>query len=119
MSLKVEHIYKNFSGNQVLNDVSLEVEKGEILSLTGESGCGKSTLLRVIAGLETVDSGRVFLNGENITQWKPEKRKFGFVFQNLSLFPHLSVRHNIFFALKRKGQSQKKLEELLNKTGLT
>lgn len=119
MSLKVEHIHKSFGRNQILNDVSLEVKKGEILSLTGESGCGKSTLLRIISGLETVDSGRVFLNGENITHWKPEKRMFGFVFQNLSLFPHLSVKQNIFFALNKKEQTQKKLEELLNMTGLT
>lgn len=96
----------------------MNVEPGEILSLTGESGCGKSTLLRIIAGLENPDSGRIVLEGKDITSWKPEKRKFGFVFQNLSLFPHLKVKDNIFYAIARKDQSNTKLNELLDMTGL-
>lgn len=118
MKLRVEHINKSFGTHQALDDVSLELQKGEILSLTGESGCGKSTLLRVISGLEQPDSGKVYLNDDDITDWEPEKRKFGFVFQNLSLFPHLSVRDNIFFALQKSEQTTKRLEELLEMTGL-
>lgn len=118
MSLKAKHISKKFGENQVLKDVSLEVKKGQILSLTGESGCGKSTLLRIIAGLESPDQGQVVLHDEDITNWNPEKRRFGFVFQNLSLFPHLTVRGNIFFALKKKDQLEFKLQELLQMTGL-
>ena len=118
MGLRVKHIFKTFGSNEVLHDVSIEVEKGEILSLTGESGCGKSTLLRIIAGLETADSGNVYLDDKEITNWKPERRKFGFVFQNLALFPHLSVRDNIFFALKNRDYSSKRLMELLQMTGL-
>jgi iron(III) transport system ATP-binding protein len=118
MNLRVEHIDKSFGKNRVLKNVSLEVRKGEILSLTGESGCGKSTLLRIISGLETTDNGSVFLNDEDITSWKPEKRQFGFVFQNLSLFPHLTVKDNIFFAIKNRDQSAKKLNDLLEMTGL-
>ena len=118
MNLKVENIHKRFNGNHVLKDVSFEVRKGEILSLTGESGCGKSTLLRVISGLETADEGKVFLNEEDITSTKPEERRFGFVFQNLSLFPHLSVEQNIFYALRKKEQTKDKLQKLLSMTGL-
>ncbi len=119
MNLKAENISKKFNGNVALNDVSLEVKKGEILSLTGESGCGKSTLLRVIGGLERPDKGKILLDQVDITDQQPEERKFGFVFQNLSLFPHLSVKENIFYALKRKDHTPKKLKNLINMTGLT
>ena len=118
MILRADHISKSFEGTQVLKDVSLGVQKGEILSLTGESGCGKSTLLRIISGLETSDSGAVYFDDQDITIWKPEKRKFGFVFQNLSLFPHLTVKDNIFYALKRSDRKAAKLSELLEMTGL-
>jgi len=118
MNLEVKHISKSFNGHQALDDVSLDIKKGEILSLSGESGCGKSTLLRIISGLENPDAGQILLNDEDITSWKPENRKFGFVFQNLSLFPHLRVRENIFYSLKKKNQSQERLEELLSMTGL-
>ncbi|WP_370090013.1 ABC transporter ATP-binding protein [Ekhidna sp.] len=116
--MRAEHISKEFEGNRVLRDVSLQVQKGEILSLTGESGCGKSTLLRIISGLEIPDKGAVYFDDKEITSWKPEKRKFGFVFQNLSLFPHLTVKDNIFYALKRSDKEAAKLAELLEMTGL-
>ena len=118
MNLSVEHISKNFNHVKALQDVSFEVQKGEILSLTGESGCGKSTLLRIISGLEACDNGKIILNDQDITNWSPEKRKFGFVFQNLSLFPHLTVKSNIFYAVKKSEQSEKRLNELLEMTGL-
>ncbi|WP_436517655.1 ABC transporter ATP-binding protein [Ekhidna sp. To15] len=119
MNLSVEHISKSFENTKVLDDVSIVVNKGEILSLTGESGCGKSTLLRIISGLEAPDSGKIILNDQDITSWSPEQRKFGFVFQNLSLFPHLSVRDNIFYAISKKDQSNGRLNELLEMTGLS
>ncbi len=118
MKLSVEHISKKFNNAVALNDVSIDIETGEILSLTGESGCGKSTLLRIIAGLENPDTGKIILNEQDITNWKPEKRKFGFVFQNLSLFPHLKVKDNIFYAISKKNQSKARLNELLEMTGL-
>ncbi len=119
MSLKVEHISKKFDKDIILSDVSLEVKRGDILSLSGESGCGKSTLLRIIAGLETADVGEVYFDDNRITDLKPESRNFGFVFQNLSLFPHLNVKENIFYALKSSQKTKKRLEELLSMTGLS
>lgn len=98
--------------------MSFELKRGEILSVTGESGCGKSTLLRMIGGLEVPDSGSIYLENEDVTNWKPERRRFGFVFQNLSLFPHLTVEKNIFFAISKKQQSKKRLDELLEMTGM-
>lgn len=119
MSLRVEHISKKFDKDNILNDVSLEIKKGDILSLSGESGCGKSTLLRIIAGLETADQGDIYFEDKKITHLKPEHRKFGFVFQNLSLFPHLNVKDNVFYALGNSEKSQKKLDELMSMTGLS
>ncbi len=116
--LKVQHIKKSYSTTTAVDDVSLEINEGEMLSLTGESGCGKSTLLRIIGGLEKPDSGSVFWEDQNISNWKPEKRKFGFVFQNLSLFPHLTVEKNVFFAISKENRTNKKLNELLGMTGM-
>ncbi|MEO9482265.1 MAG: ABC transporter ATP-binding protein [Ekhidna sp.] len=118
MNLRLEHISKSFENTRVLDDVSFSIQKGEILSLTGESGCGKSTLLRIISGLEIPDAGKIILNDEEITDWRPEQRNFGFVFQNLALFPHLTVRDNIFYAIKKKRQSFDELQGLLEMTGL-
>ena len=116
--LKVENISKCFNKTHAVDNVSFEVKEGEILSLTGESGCGKSTLLRIIAGLEKADKGSIFLEGQDISNTKPEKRGFGFVFQNLSLFPHLSVEKNILFAIPKKKRTKSQLYELLEKTGM-
>ncbi len=116
--LKVKNVSKSYGEVKAVDDVSFEISEGEILSLTGESGCGKSTIMRIIAGLEKLDKGSIFLNEQDISSWKPEKRKFGFVFQNLSLFPHLSVRDNVFFAISKKDRTNKRLSELLGMTGM-
>ncbi|MFK7952091.1 MAG: ABC transporter ATP-binding protein [Ekhidna sp.] len=118
MSLKVENITKKFGDNTILEGVSLEVKKGDIFSLSGESGCGKSTLLRIIAGLEKADTGNVYFESDDITHLTPENRNFGFVFQNLALFPHLNVKENIFYAIKSTEKSKKRLDQLLGMTGL-
>ena len=117
--LQVETIQKSYGKLKVLHDVSFSVNQGDIFSLAGESGCGKSTLLRIIAGLEHPDSGSIYLKGKDITNLKPEMRRFGFVFQNLSLFPHLTVGQNIFFGLRRKHQTTNKLNDMLAMTGMT
>ncbi len=117
--LQVEKIKKSYHKLEVLKEVSFSLKHGEILSLAGESGCGKSTLLRIIAGLEHADQGGVHFNGIDITRVSPEKRRFGFVFQNLSLFPHLTVKENVFFGLKRAQRTTAKLNNILTMTGMT
>ncbi|GHU67229.1 spermidine/putrescine import ATP-binding protein PotA [Clostridia bacterium] len=96
-------IYKNFGEGDILRGVSLTVEPGEFLTLLGPSGCGKTTLLRVIAGLESPTSGRVMLEGNDITSLPPEKRNVNTVFQNYALFPHMNVHKNIAYGLKLRG----------------
>ncbi len=101
-SISLEHVVRSFGNQTVLNDISLEIADGEFLVLLGPSGCGKSTLLRTIAGLEQPSSGRVYLDGEDVTQAQPGERDIGMVFQNYSLYPHLSVKENLAFGLRAR-----------------
>ncbi len=100
----------------------MELAGGETLALLGPSGCGKSTLLRLIAGLEPVDCGTLYLDGEDITALSPQKRKFGMVFQDYALFPHLNVAQNIAFGLVELGWAKpaqrQRVAELLSLVGL-
>ena len=100
--LKLENISKSFGETQVLNGIDLEIKKGEFVTLLGSSGCGKTTTLRIIAGLETADRGKVYLNGEDVTDADPNKRNVNTVFQNYALFPHLNIFDNIAYSLKLK-----------------
>ena len=84
-----ENISKSYGSNKVIDNLSIAVQKGEIFSLLGPSGCGKTTLLRIAAGFEEPDAGRVILDGQDITNLPPNKRKLNTVFQNYALFPHL------------------------------
>lgn len=96
----VEGIVKAFSGNTALGGVDLKVRKGEFVTLLGPSGCGKSTLLRIITGLEVQDEGKVYLAGREVSKVPPHRRPVSLVFQNLALFPHMTVEDNIGFPLK-------------------
>src|SRR5690606_4978035 len=106
--LTLDHIVKRYNNTVVVDDLSLSVENGEFVCLLGPSGCGKTTTLRIIAGFEKVDSGRVLLDGEDITNVPPQRRDIGFVFQQYALFPHLTVAENVGFGLKmrRKGRAE-------------
>ena len=108
--LVFENISKSFGRNQVLHNINLSIEKGEVFSLLGPSGCGKTTLLRICAGLESPDTGRVFLDGRDITGIPPHKRKVNTVFQTYALFPHLSVWENIAFGLKIARVDSRKIK---------
>ena len=99
MSILVESISKRYNNFQALDRVNLEIKNGSLVGLLGPSGSGKSTLLRVMAGLETADSGRIWLEGQDATNLSLQQREIGFVFQNYALFPHLTVAQNISFGL--------------------
>jgi spermidine/putrescine transport system ATP-binding protein len=104
--LRLERICKKFGNTQVLRGLDLSVNAGEFITLLGSSGCGKTTTLRIIAGLEAADSGRVFLDGRDVTGLEPNKRDVNMVFQNYALFPHMNVEANIGYSLRLKGRSR-------------
>ena len=101
--IKFEKIIKNFGDTKVLKGIDLEIKQGELVTLLGPSGCGKSTLLRCLAGLEEVTSGKIYLDGTDITDMAPRARGIGMVFQQYSLFPNMSVEENIAFGLRSSG----------------
>jgi sulfate transport system ATP-binding protein len=107
MSIEVQHIQKRFGNFQALNDVNLHIAQGELIALLGPSGCGKTTLLRIIAGLETPDSGQVLFSGEDTTDKHVRERQVGFVFQHYALFRHMTVFDNVAFGLKIRPRSER------------
>jgi len=115
MSIEVRNINKRFGSFIALDNVSLEFPTGELVALLGPSGCGKTTLLRIIAGLESADSGDVFLEGENASDAHVRERQVGFVFQHYALFRHMSVYDNIAFGLRMKPKKQRPSEAEIRK----
>jgi len=109
--LELNQIEKHYDSFHALKSINLEVEKEEFVVFVGPSGCGKSTLLRSICGLETVTSGRIVLDGRDITDIHPSKRNVAMVFQNYALFPHLSVFDNIAFGLQLQGLSKQDIRK--------
>jgi len=99
--LRIEAVVKKFGGLRAVDRLSLDIWPGEFFALLGPSGCGKTTLLRMLAGFETPDEGRILLEGNDIAQVMPHQRPVNMMFQNYALFPHLTVRDNIAFGLKR------------------
>ena len=108
--LSLENIEKSFDGEKILKNISLDIGRGEFITLLGSSGCGKTTTIRIIAGLETPDVGKVVLNGKDITALAPEKRDVNTVFQNYALFPHMNVEKNIGYGLRLKKMSQNEIK---------
>src|SRR5690242_20711921 len=100
MSIVLNNVTKQFGTQRVVKDLSLEVEQGELFVLLGASGSGKSTLLRMIAGLTTFESGQIWLHDRDVTSLPTQQRGVGFVFQNYSLFKHMTVAQNIAFGLE-------------------
>lgn len=125
MGIALENVSKSFGSFQAVDRVNLEIRSGALIALLGPSGSGKSSLLRLIAGLETLDRGRIWLAGQNATQQTVQERNIGFVFQNYALFKHLTIRQNIAFGLELRVSRQEspkvaaaniktKVEELLD-----
>jgi putrescine transport system ATP-binding protein len=107
--LRIDAVVKRFGRFRAVDALSLDIHAGEFFALLGPSGCGKTTLLRMLAGFETPDEGRILLNGEDIAQVPPHQRPVNMMFQNYALFPHLNVRDNIAFGLKRAGMSKSEI----------
>jgi sulfate transport system ATP-binding protein len=123
MRIDVQHVSKRFDDFAALDDVTLEVPEGSLTALLGPSGSGKSTLLRIIAGLETPDSGEVLIDSLDVTKARPQDRGIGFVFQHYAAFAHMTVRDNVGFGLRirkrPRDQVGAKVDELLGLVGLT
>lgn len=118
--LKLQNIKKSFDGVTILNNVNLEIEEGEIVSILGPSGSGKTTLLNLILGLTDADSGKIFYNDEDLTDVPMEQRGFNIVFQDYALFPHLNAYQNITYGLRNKPDisTKEEVEELISLLGL-
>lgn len=118
MSILIENLSKKFVNFQALDHINLEIKTGSLVALVGPSGSGKSTLLRILAGLELPDSGRIWIDGKDVTYLPVEKRDIGFVFQNYSLFNTMNVSQNISFALDirtvNSSLTLKRVNQLLN-----
>ena len=111
MSIQVRNIHKSFGAFTALGAVSLDFPSGELVALLGPSGCGKTTLLRIIAGLETADSGQVLLDGEDASDTHVRERQVGFVFQHYALFRHMTVFDNVAFGLRVKPRKVRPSEK--------
>lgn len=116
IKLSVQNLYKNYDGKDVLNHISFDVKNGEFLSVLGPSGCGKTTLLRILIGLEKQSGGEILLDGNDITNLKPNERGMGIIFQNYALFPNMTVFENVEYALKLNPDLKAKSKEIASHT---
>ena len=114
-TLKIEELSKNFGTTEVLRKINLEIDEGNFLVLLGPSGCGKSTLLNIIAGLETINEGNVFIDDYNVSKVEPKDRNIAMVFQSYALYPSMNVAENMVFGLKQAKTSKEKIQQQLEK----
>ncbi|WP_411345598.1 sulfate/molybdate ABC transporter ATP-binding protein [Paenibacillus sp. WLX1005] len=123
MHIEVRHLDKHFGKFHAVKDVSFSIEKGHLIGLLGPSGGGKTSILRILAGLESPDSGEIIFHGKQVNNLPPQEREIGFVFQNYALFKHMTVFDNIAFGLKvkklKKPAIRARVQELVELTGLS
>ena len=113
--VKLEKFGKNYGEKIVIRNVDLEVYEGEFLTLLGSSGCGKTTILRSISGLDYPTSGKIYLDGVDVTNLEPQKREVNTIFQNYALFPLMTIEENIAFGLKMKKVPKDEIEKRVKK----
>jgi multiple sugar transport system ATP-binding protein len=118
-AIQLKAVRKAFGAVSVINDVDLAIDDGEFAVFVGPSGCGKSTLLRLIAGLEDLTAGKILIDGKDVTNVSPAQRGLAMVFQSYALYPHMSVRGNIAFALKMAKEKPEVIERKVNKAAAT
>ena len=112
--VKLENFEKSYGKKQVIKKIDLEVYEGEFLTLLGSSGCGKTTILRAISGLDTPSAGKIYIDGENVTDLEPQKREVNTIFQNYALFPLMTIYDNIAFGLKMKKINKEEINKRVN-----
>src|SRR3984957_18953659 len=121
-TLEIQGLRKSFAATEVLRQIDLALNDGEMLVIVGASGCGKSTLLRLVAGLETPTGGRIIIGGRDVTALDPSKRDIAMVFQNYALYPHMSIFDNMAYGLRIRGLSRaeiaRKVEDAADLLGL-
>jgi putative spermidine/putrescine transport system ATP-binding protein len=121
--LELQELHRTFGSHVALNGINISLEQGEFLSLLGPSGCGKTTALRLVAGFDRPDSGRIVVDGRDLTGVAPNKRDMGMVFQAYSLFPNMTARQNVEFGLKIRGRDKadrsKRIDDLMELVGLS
>src|SRR4029453_11898103 len=115
-AVSVRNVEKRFGDVSVMSGIDLDIADGEFAGLVGASGCGKSTLLRVIAGLETIPSGDIMSGDERVNDLEPRERDIAMVFQSYALYPHLSVRDNMSFALKLRKKTAGEIAPQIDQT---
>src|SRR6478736_6673012 len=109
--VRIEGLTKRFGDVTAVDEVDLEIGRGELFALLGGSGCGKTTLLRVLAGFETPDAGRVIIDGQDMTGVPPHLRPVNMMFQSYALFPHMNVADNVAYGLRREGVAKAEIAE--------
>ncbi len=109
-SIRIKEVFKSFYKTKIIHGISIDIQEGEFLVIVGPSGCGKSTLLRMVAGLETVSAGEIFINGRMVNEDEPMERNVAMVFQNYALYPHMNVFNNMAYGLKIAGTSKKEIK---------
>lgn len=112
--VQIQNLTKNFGATYAVDNINLEIHQGEFFSLLGASGCGKTTLLRMLAGFETPSSGRIIIDGQDVTDLPPYERPVNMMFQSYALFPHMTVADNIAYGLKQEKMSRQERKERVN-----